>query len=234
MNTIKLRVGSPKIDETLEGGLYEGELTLIYGEPGAGKTSLALQIALRACFQGFKVLYLYSDGLFPHPKLEALMNKMGLYLEDSTPLHILQINYFDELERAIREIELGFYKEYDALVFDTFTGPYRSIQVEKRQEVIKHNKKLNQLTAILKSYATSYGKHIILTSRLKSPTISGEGLLDEPIASNVLTYWSDNIISIMKLDLPFQRKIVVLKIHGSEVNIEIQAHVIDGYLEEVD
>jgi len=234
VNTIKLRVGSPKIDQALEGGLCRGELTLIYGEPGAGKTSLALQIALRSCLQNLRVLYLYSDGLFPYPKLEILMSKLGLSLENDIPLHVLHINYFDEMEQVIRELELGFYKEYDVLIFDTFTGPYRSIQVERRHEVIKHNKKLNQLTAILKNYAATLGKYIILTSRLKSPTISGESLFDEPIASNVLTYWSDNIISIIKLDLPFRRKIVVLKIHGSEVNIEIQAHVIDGYLEEVD
>ena len=38
--------GVPGLDEVLHGGLIAGKLYLINGEPGAGKTTLALQYLL--------------------------------------------------------------------------------------------------------------------------------------------------------------------------------------------
>ena len=233
VKNIKLQVGIPKLDEALRGGLERGEITLIYGEPGSGKTALMLQIALQACLQGFKALCIYSDGLFPYPRLEIIMRKMGLN-ESSVPLQVIHINHFEDLKNIVRQIELGNFKDYYLIAFDTLTGPYRSIPIERRQEVIAHNKMLNQLMAILKNYAQLFNAYLVLTSRLRSPSISGESTIDEPIASNVLTYWSDNIISLSKLDLPYRRRIVILKSHGMEANVEIKAHIVDGMLEEVD
>jgi len=225
-------VGIPKLDEALKGGLEKGEITLIYGGPGSGKTALTLQIALQACLQSLNALCVYTDGLFPYPRLQIITRKMSLN-ESSIPLQVIHVNYFEDLKNIVRQIELGNFKDYHLIAFDTLTGPYRSIPIERRQEVIAHNKMLNQLMAILKNYAQLFSAYLVLTSRLKSPSISGESTIDEPIASNVLTYWSDNIISLSKLDLPYRRKITILKSHGVEVNVEIKAHIVDGMLEEV-
>ncbi|MCS7140228.1 MAG: hypothetical protein N3F04_03065 [Candidatus Nezhaarchaeota archaeon] len=232
MDLIRLQSGLQRVDEALGGGLFGGEITLIYGEPGTGKTSLTLRITLNGCIQGLKTLYFYTDGLFPYPKLEILTRRLGIHLE-KVHLDVMHLNYFNDVERVVREVELGLYDEYDILAFDTYTGPYRSIPVREKQTIIKHNKKLNQLTAILKSYVLNTNKHIVLTSRLKSPGITEESLFDEPIASNVLTYWSDNIILLARSELPLQRRVVLQKAHGLEVNFEIQAQMIGGCIEEV-
>lgn len=226
-------MGLPKIDEALRGGLHKGELTLFCGEPGSGKTALALQLALRGCLEDLKVLYVYADGLFPYPRLESLMKREGLSSSAiSSRLYFLGLNSLNDLIDVIRKVELNLLN-HDLLILDTFTASYRSIKVENKREIFLYNKKLNQVTAILKKHAIDFNKWVVLTSRLRSPA-TDEEIFDDLVASNILTYWSDNIVSMLKTDLPQQRKISLLKAHGQESKVEVVAQVVDGLLEEVD
>jgi len=229
---IKLSLGLSRIDEALEGGLGGGELTLFCGEPGSGKTALALQLALRSCLDGLTVLYAYTDGLFPYPRIELLMRRQSvspsILLSRFRATHLSSL---DDLSKIVRELELGRLN-HDLVIFDTFTAPYRSLRVGRRQEIVLHNKRLNQIAAILKKYVIDFKKWVVLTSRLKSPP-TGEEVFDDLVASNILTYWSDNIISLLKTDLPHQRKICLLKVRGRESKVEVVTRIVDGLLEEV-
>lgn len=49
--------GVPGLDEVLHGGFIENRLYLVNGEPGAGKTTLALQYLLQGVAQGDSALY---------------------------------------------------------------------------------------------------------------------------------------------------------------------------------
>ncbi|MBW8722775.1 MAG: AAA family ATPase, partial [Polaromonas sp.] len=49
--------GVPGLDEVLHGGLIPGRLYLVDGEPGAGKTTLALQYLLQGVREGEPTLY---------------------------------------------------------------------------------------------------------------------------------------------------------------------------------
>jgi RecA/RadA recombinase len=229
---IKLKLGLSRIDDVFEGGLNKGELTLFCGEPGSGKTALALQLALKSCLDGFKVLYVYTDGLFPYPRVEALARRRGMSLDIlSSKFYVTHLINLNDLAEVVRGLELGRLN-HDLVIFDTFTAPYRSLKVENRREIVLHNKKLNQVAAILKSYVIGFKRWAVLTSRLKSPP-TGEEVFDELVASNILTYWSDNIISMSKASLPQQREMSLLKIHGRESKVELVARVVDGFLEEV-
>lgn len=233
MPLIRLRLGLSKIDEALGGGLRRGELTLFCGEPGSGKTALALRLALRSCLEGLNVLYAYTDGLFPYPRLELLMEKEGVQPDAlASKICVLSLSSLDDLIAVVRKVELELLN-HDLVIFDTFTAPYRSVKVENRREIVLHNKKLNQITAILKKHAIDFKRWVVLTSRLKSPA-TDEEIFDDLVASNILTYWSDNMISVLKADLPQQRKISLLKAHGQEFKVEVAARVVDGFLEEVD
>ena len=53
--------GIKKIDETLEGGLGKGELGVIIGPSGFGKTSLTTAMASNAAEEGFKVLQIVFE-----------------------------------------------------------------------------------------------------------------------------------------------------------------------------
>ena len=53
----RLTTGIEGLDDILEGGLPSGHLYLIEGDPGTGKTTLALQFLLAGASQGDSVLY---------------------------------------------------------------------------------------------------------------------------------------------------------------------------------
>jgi circadian clock protein KaiC len=55
---IRLSTGIPGLDDILHGGLARGFLYLIEGNPGAGKTTLALQFLIEGATRGEKGLYL--------------------------------------------------------------------------------------------------------------------------------------------------------------------------------
>lgn len=57
-NQTRLSTGVPGLDDILRGGLAKGFVYLIEGNPGAGKTTLALQFLMEGARQGEKGLYI--------------------------------------------------------------------------------------------------------------------------------------------------------------------------------
>jgi circadian clock protein KaiC len=55
--SLKLGTGVPGLDDVLGGGLPQGRLYLVEGDPGTGKTTLALQFLLEGVRQGETALY---------------------------------------------------------------------------------------------------------------------------------------------------------------------------------
>src|SRR3712207_2864420 len=53
----RLSVGIKGLDSILNGGLPENHIYLVEGEPGTGKTTIALQFLLEGIRQGESVLY---------------------------------------------------------------------------------------------------------------------------------------------------------------------------------
>jgi len=54
---LRSRCGCPGLDYVLGGGLPSGHVYLLEGEPGTGKTTLALQFMAEGLRNGEKVLY---------------------------------------------------------------------------------------------------------------------------------------------------------------------------------
>src|SRR5690242_15480768 len=58
MNVQRSSTGVPGLDDILRGGFLPNRLYLIEGDPGAGKTTLAIQFLLQGAAKGEKCLYI--------------------------------------------------------------------------------------------------------------------------------------------------------------------------------
>src|SRR3989344_6068547 len=67
----RLVTGIAEFDRVLGGGIIPGSVTLIGGDPGIGKSTLALQMSCALSQQGHKVLYVSGDESIQQAKMRA-------------------------------------------------------------------------------------------------------------------------------------------------------------------
>ena len=69
--TPRSTTGISELDRVLGGGIVEGALMLIGGDPGIGKSTLLLQVCAHLCRQGKKVLYVSGEESARQLKMRA-------------------------------------------------------------------------------------------------------------------------------------------------------------------
>lgn len=89
--------GDSALDAILGGGVPLKSLTMVAGEPGAGKTVLALQMLFHAARQGKKGLY-FSTLAEPTLKLLRYMQLFGFFDAELVDKHI----FFTDIAEALR------------------------------------------------------------------------------------------------------------------------------------
>ena len=71
----RIDVGNSEVNRVLGGGMVPGSLILLGGEPGIGKSTLSLQIALAA--NGLKTLYVSGEESAEQIKMRAARLGIG-------------------------------------------------------------------------------------------------------------------------------------------------------------
>lgn len=105
--SIKIPSGFEELDRVLGGGLVQGSLVLLAGDPGIGKSTLILQTAGNICKQGKKLLYICAEESGSQVKLRATrlnVNSDNLYVYSQTNLEAV-ITQIDTLKPEILVID---------------------------------------------------------------------------------------------------------------------------------
>lgn len=105
--SIKVSTGFEELDRVLGGGLVQGSLVLLAGDPGIGKSTLVLQTAGNICTQGKKLLYICAEESGSQVKLRAQrlnVNTDNLYVYSQTNLEAVK-NQVDILKPDILVID---------------------------------------------------------------------------------------------------------------------------------
>lgn len=198
------------IDSKLHGGISPVSVTLIYGEPETGKTTLAMQCAVNCAMQNLKILFVDCDNTFSAKRLAQVA--AGKFEEIADLIILIKPNDFREQTAVIDCLSEYTAKNFGLVVIDTITSLYRVQIAESSGKAFGLNRELNRQMAILAQTAKTQKIPIVITSQVRS-------VLDEsyvsvaPVATRVLKFWADTIIAMKPTENPQTIKALLEKTH---------------------
>jgi RecA/RadA recombinase len=195
----KILTGCNCIDSKLSGGISPGTVTLIYGEPETGKSTLAMQCAVDCAMQGYKTLFIDCDNTFSAKRFFQITSGK---VEDIANLIILiKPSDFREQTAVIDHISDYIAKNFGLVVIDTVTSLYRVKVAESSGNTFFINRELNRQLAILAQTARIRKIPMVITSQVRSAFHESFHSV-EPVATRVLKFWADNIIILKPAENP--------------------------------
>jgi RecA/RadA recombinase len=208
----KILTGCSCIDSNLNGGISPESVTLIYGEPETGKSTLSMQCAVNCAMQGYKTLFVDCDNTFSAKRLSQVAS--GKFEEIADLIILIKPADFKEQTTVIDRVSEYTAKNFGLVVIDTFNSLYRAEVAESLGKAFGPNRELNRQLAILAQTAKTQKISVVITSQVRS--VFDESYVSvAPVATRVLKFWADTIIAmkptenvqIMKAVLEKTRKI---------------------------
>ncbi len=179
----RLDLGNAEVNRVLGGGLVPGSLVLLGGEPGIGKSTLSLQLALTG--NGLRTLYVSGEESAEQIKLRA--ERIGVANEEC-------LIYTETLlENIVAQIEE---QHPDIVIVDSIQTIYTDLLDSSAGSVSQ----IRECAATLLKYAKGSGTSIFIIGHItKDGTIAGPKIL-EHIVDVVLQFEGDgnNIYRILR------------------------------------
>ena len=197
--TRKILTSCGCIDNSLNGGISQESVTLIYGEAETGKSTLAMQCAVNCATQSLKTLYVDCDGTFSAKRLSQLA--AGKFDEIAELIVLVRPKDFREQTAVIDRLAEYTVKNSGLVVFDTITSLYRVKVAESSGKAFGLNRELNRQMAIIAQTARIKKIPMILVSQVRSVFSETEGAV-EPVGTRVLKFWADTIIAMKPTQSP--------------------------------
>ncbi len=186
------------IDQAIGGGITPQTITLIYGEPETGKTTLAMQCAVSCALQNQKVLFVDCDNTFSAKRLSQVASVNF----DAVAERIVLVKPKDFKEQtALIDGIQDYTNNVGLIIIDTFTSLYGARVAESPRKPFSLNRELNRQLAILAQMTKIKKIPLIITSQVRS-VFTEESASVRPVATRVVKFWADNIIALKPTDYP--------------------------------
>ncbi|HZK09584.1 MAG TPA: DNA repair protein RadA [Clostridia bacterium] len=168
--------GIGELDRVLGGGIVEGSLILVGGDPGIGKSTLLLQVAHHVAIRGKKVLYVSAEESQLQIKLRASRLKIkgeGIFLVSET-----------SLEKILPTIQR---EKPDVLIMDSI----QTISTQALGSAPGSVSQVREITSVLMDLAKNQGIATFIVGHVtKSGTLAGPKVL-EHMVDTVLYFEGD-------------------------------------------
>ena len=159
--------GIGELDRVLGGGIVEGALILVGGEPGIGKSTLLLQMSASLSRMGKKVLYISGEESLRQIKLRA--RRLG---DDETDILLLSENAMDNVREKLETLKP------DYCVVDSVQTMYLPEMSSAPGSVSQ----VRESAAILMRYAKESGCGVILVGHVtKEGALAGPRVLEHMV-----------------------------------------------------
>ena len=168
MNTeIRITTGISEFDRVLGGGIVQGSLVLIAGDPGIGKSTILLQTSGELSKAGKKVLYISAEESSSQIKLRA--ERLGV---NSDNLYIYPQTNFELIKKHIEEMSP------DLVIVDSIQAIYTSLIQSSAGSVSQIRECCNALMGIAKTNNISI---IVIGHVTKEGNIAGPKVLEHMV-----------------------------------------------------
>lgn len=165
--TIRTSTGISELDRVLGGGIVEGGLMLIGGDPGVGKSTLLIQVCANLAAAGKRVLYVSGEESARQIKLRA--KRLGI---GGPNLYVLAENALDNVEERLRELAP------DVMIIDSIQTMYRPEMASAPGSVSQ----IRECTSLLMRMAKETGTAIFLVGHVtKEGAIAGPRMLEHMV-----------------------------------------------------
>ena len=164
--TQRASTGIGELDRVLGGGVVEGSLVLVGGDPGIGKSTLLLQACAHLAQSG-RVLYISGEESARQIKMRA--QRLGV---SASGLYVLAENALDQAEARFEEIQPAY------MVVDSIQTMYRPEMSSAPGSVSQ----VRECTALLMRLAKTSGCAIFLVGHVtKEGAIAGPRVLEHMV-----------------------------------------------------
>ena len=165
--TVRTSTGVSELDRVLGGGIVEGALMLIGGDPGVGKSTLLLQVCAHLARNGKRVLYVSGEESAKQIKLRA--NRLGIREEQ---LYVLAENALDAVEEKLNQLQP------DVAVVDSVQTMYRPEMASAPGSVSQ----VRECTSLIMRLCKETGTSIFLVGHVtKDGAIAGPRMLEHMV-----------------------------------------------------
>ena len=202
----RIPTGSRSLDSQLGGGMSTGEVTLVYGEPGSGKTTVALSLVaqLLRLDPAARAVLLDSDAKFSSARLTQMTGSE----ESLRRLLYTRPTTFEEQADALDRLPDQL-QPRDLVIIDSVTGLYR-VETGDSQKTFAENKELNRQLGLIKEVALTRRVVVMVTGQVRSVLDSPVPVV-EPVAQRLLRYWSDAVIKLESTATPGVKQATIEK-----------------------
>ncbi len=172
----RIHTGFDELDRVLGGGIVQGSMTLIGGDPGIGKSTLLLQVCRNLCVAGTNVLYISGEESLTQIKIRA--DRMGKFA-DSLSL-LCETNL--EIIRGVIEKE-----KPEVVIIDSIQTMYNESVTSAPGSVSQ----VRESTGVLMQIAKGLGVSVFIVGHVtKEGAVAGPRVL-EHMVDTVLYFEGD-------------------------------------------
>lgn len=172
----KLLTGMGELDRVLGGGIVQGSMILVGGDPGIGKSTLLLQVCRMVTGQGRRVLYISGEESLVQIKMRA--DRIGGF---SREMLLLCETNLDTITDAIRE------QRPEVVIIDSIQTMYNESVSSAPGSVSQ----VRESTSVLMQLAKGLGVSVFIVGHVtKEGTVAGPRVL-EHMVDTVLYFEGD-------------------------------------------